>query len=194
MINELQINKPSTVYVKFSYPPRKFNLFRIKKDGSELEYERFLDGKVTRIKFNVPNIGKYKSNILFDLVKVVPLEKPKFSVILPPFERSRMKDFKIVFNPDLDYTPARIDTERGIIEEGKNFYQYSHPTRVFFRLHEIGHFYYKTEKFCDLFATYHFLQMGYNKSTAMYCLTNVLRRNKQNLERIMYVYDHLIKS
>jgi hypothetical protein len=83
---------------------------------------------------------------------------------------------------------------RGIIEKGNKFNSYSKPTRVFFLLHEFAHFYYKTEKFCDLFAMVHFLRMGYNMSTAMYCLTNVLRRTPENKERILYVYNKVIKA
>lgn len=186
----LNVSKPSTIYIKFNRNPRKFYVTDV-NDGDRLYFERFLDGKTDRIKFNIPNIGTYDIKTPCTILKIKDIDLPNFYVDLPPFERSRVKDISIVDNPELTGTPARIFTLDGIIEKGKKLYDYPKPMRVFFLLHEIAHLYYKTEKYCDLFALVHFLQMGYNMSTAMYCLTNVLRRNDQNLERVLYIYNHL---
>jgi hypothetical protein len=192
-MREIVVNdgKPKTFYIKFFEPlPRKFCLFR----NGELYFERFLNGLTPRIKFNIPNPGIYVSKNNFEILKCVDIEIPKVIHDLPEAERSRIKNFVIVDNPSLEDTPARVFTDRGIIEKGKSFNSYPKPMRVFFLLHEVGHFYYETEKYCDLFALTHFLQMGYNMSTAIYCLTNVLKRNKQNLERTLFIYKKVIKS
>lgn len=187
----LQISKPQTVYIKFiGNPPRKFEL----KRNGELYFERYLDGKTPRIKFNIPNIGSYETSNNVEIIKRVDIEIPTLSFTLPPYERDRIKDFIIIDNPKLTNTPARVFTHEGIIEKGAGFYKYTQPMKVFFLLHEVGHFFYKTEEYCDLFALVHFLQMGYNMSTAMYCLTNVLRRNKQNTERVLFIYKQMFKK
>ena len=189
----LTVNKPETIYIKFRGElPRMFELFDCK--NNRVYFQRYLDGKTPRIKFNIPNIGRYKTANNFEILKRVDIEIPKLDFSLPPFERDRIKDSTIIFNPDLANTPARIFTNEGVIEKGRDFYKYPFPIRVFFLLHEYGHFYYKTEMYCDLFALVNFLQMGYNMSTAIYALTNVLRRTPENKERILYIYNHLFKN
>lgn len=188
----LTVNKPETIYIKFNGNlPRKFELL---DNRGRLYFERYLDGKTPRIKFNIPNAGVYQTANNIEIVKRVDIELPSFDFDLPPFERDRIKDFTIVYNPALHNTPARVFTHEGIIEKGSKFNIYTQPMKVFFLLHEVGHFYYKTEEYCDLFALTHFLKMGYNMSTAMYALTNVLRRNKQNRERVLFIYNHLFKK
>jgi hypothetical protein len=192
---QVEINKPSTVYVKFpsNNIPRKFI---VNDSNNELYFERFLDGKTPRIRFNIP----YPVNTVYDIktpcevVKITDIKIPDLTIELPPFERNRVKDIQIVDNPELNGTPARIFTYDGVIELGRKFYTFPKPMRVFFLWHEVAHLYYKTEKYCDLFALIHFLKSGYNMSTAMYCLTNVLRRNRQNFDRVVYIYKHLMKE
>jgi hypothetical protein len=188
----LNVSKPETVYIKFNGNlPRKFEL---RKQNGELYFERYLDGKTPRIKFNIPNAGTYVTKNNFDIVKRIPIEIPVTEFTLPPPERDRIKDFVIIDNPRLHNTPARVFTHEGVIEKGSQFRKYTQPMKVFFLLHEVGHFYYKTEEYCDLFALYHFLKMGYNMSTAMYCLTLVLRRNKQNKDRVLFLYKNMFKK
>lgn len=213
----LNISKPETVYIKFKGElPRKFE---VKNQKGETYFERYLDGKTPRIKFNIPNPGVYKTANNIEIVKQVDIEIPNLSFSLPPFSRNRIKDFVIINNPKLHNTPARVFTNEGIIEKGSQFAGYTQPMRVFFLLHEVGHFYYGLtnahyekaklmsdgkqwlaelsnyyEMCCDLFALTQFLQMGYNMSTAMYALTNVLKRNKQNKERVLFIYKQMFKK
>lgn len=192
---EVAVNKPVTIYVKF--PVNNLpKYFRVNDNEGKLYFERFLNGKVPRIKFNVPYPVGINYNIVTpcDIVKIVSIELPDINIDLPPFERNRAKDVKIIDNPQLNGTPARIFTYDGVIELGRKFYTFPKPMRVFFLWHEVAHLYYKTEQYCDLFALVQFLKMGYNMSTAMYCLTNVLKRNKENFKRIVYIYNHLIKN
>lgn len=188
----IKVTKPETIYIKFNgVPPRKFE---VRDQFGKLYFERFLNGKTPRIKFNVPVEGVYTSTNDFEIVKRVSIEIPDLSFDLPPFERNRIKDFVIVKNPTLYNTPARVFTHEGVVEKSADFDKYPQPMRVFFLLHEVGHFYYKTESYCDLFALTHYLQMGYNMSTAMYCLTNVLRRTPANMDRVMFIYNNLFKN
>jgi len=193
----MYIENNSTVYVQFPTYPSKFELIRSMNGAEELEYERHLNGRTNRIKFNVVVGGDFLTNVECKIVKVVPIEIPELDIELPPFERDRLKNvdiIEIVRNWELEGTPARIHTASGVIELGREMYKYTKPMRVFFILHEMGHFYYTTEKFCDLFALVFFLKLGYNMSTAMYCLTKVLRHNPQNVERVLFIYNKLIKK
>lgn len=192
----MQISDKSTVYISFipNNLPKKFELIRSENGKESLEFERFLNGRTPRIKFNVPIGGNFLTNVPVKIEKIVPIELPEIDIELPPFERDRVKDFIITNNPDLDGTPARVHTEKGIIELGTKIKHYPAAMKVFFIWHELGHFYYKTEKFCDLFALVFFLKSGWNMSTAMYCLTNILNRTPQNMERILFIYKHLIKK
>lgn len=225
----LTVNNPETLYIKFipstssGLLPRKFVL----KDAikNKVYFERFLNGKTPRIKFNIPDSGKYLSPNSFEIEKRIPIEIPKLSLTLPKPERDRIRDINIVNNPDLYNTPARIFTELPVakIEKGKLFNTYTDPTKIFFLLHEVGHQMYgitnedikkaqikdanelhsgkkwlkektiQSEMYCDLFALTHFLQMGYNMSTAMYALTNVLKRTPENEKRVLFLYNKIMK-
>jgi len=68
------------------------------------------------------------------------------------------------------------------------------PMRVFILLHEIAHFKYHTEKYCDLSAAKELIKMGYNPSAAIYCLTDYLKDKPQNDERIEFVYNEMKKA
>lgn len=189
---QIVTNKPETIYVKFNGElPKKFEL---RERNGKIYFERFLNGQTPRIKFNIPNAGVYTTANNIEIIKRTAIEIPTLDFTLPPFERDRIKNFVIIDNPELHNTPARVFTHEGVIEKGSQFNKYPKPVRVFFLLHEVGHFYYKTEMYCDLFALVNFLQMGYNMSTAMYALTNVLRRTKENRERILFIYNHLFKN
>lgn len=187
----MTINKPETIFVKFNSPyPKKFEVYR----DNELYFERFLDGNTSNIKFNIPNNGNYYFNVPVKEIKRTNIIIPNLGISLPPYERNRIKDFTIVTNRSLKGSPLRIFTNEGIIERGERFFNYPKPMRVFLMLHEVSHFYYKTEKYCDLMALVMFVDMGYNISTAMYCLTNILSQHPTNDERIMYIYNNLKKQ
>lgn len=205
----LKVNKPCTVYIKFSGSLP--GMFRLSHNEHGLYYFRELQGKAPRIKFNLCHPGEYTSDTPFEIVKVVPIEIPETLPSLPSYERDEIKDFVIVNNPNLQGSPARVFVKDGIIEKGNDFYRHPKPIRVFIMLHEIGHFYYgvtnkdlekaekmsdpdgrefikqkrnESEKKCDLFALIHYLNMGYNRSMAFYSLAKVLSRSQDNINRL----------
>lgn len=115
---------------------------------------------------------------------------------LPPAERDRVKDEVIKFNPNLTDSPARIFTEMtpAVIETSRGFYDLPDPIKLFLLLHEKGHQFYKTEKYCDLYAFVNYLRMGYNRSMAYYSLIKILRRTKENVDRIKKMFETISKS
>lgn len=186
---QLNINNPSTVFIQFvGNPPKYFCLYDEKK---RVYYFRYLDGKTPRIKFNIPDAGMYESDKPFQVVKIVSIEHPDSYPDLPPAERNRWKEPTFVYNPNLIGTPARIYTDTGVIEHSPDYYKYPPPIRLCLDLHEMGHFLYSTEEYCDLFALVNFLRMGYNRSTMYYTLSTILSRSSQNLDRLKYLLTQI---
>lgn len=178
---QVNVNRPSTIYIQFvSEFPKTFTLFN---DEGNKYYYRHLDGKTPRIKFNVPDVGIYNSNVNFEISKIVDIEIPTLPNA-PTAERDRFKQSEIVFNNQLKETPCRIYTDLGIIEVGYSFYQYPEPVRLFLLLHEQGHYFYLSELKCDIYAMINFLRMGYNRATAFYTLQSVMKRNAQHIAEL----------
>lgn len=217
---QVKSNQPATIYIKFAggLLPKKFE---VRNSRGELYYFRYLDGKTPRIKFNVCHADTYFSHTPFEVVKIVDIEIPTDLPTLPDFSRDRIKDFTIVYNPNLIGTPARVFTKDGIVEKGRDLYKYPKPLRVFILLHEVGHFFYGLtdeditrarrmkqadgEKFvkdkkqqgeenCDTFALINYLKMGYNRSMAYYALSKVLARSPGNIGRLKALFYNIQKT
>lgn len=184
----MKIEKPCTLYVQFTGNlPRKFMLYR----NNRPYYVRYLNGRTPRIKFNIPDPGNFTGSAPFTVCKQTDIEIPDNLPLLPDYERDRVKDVTIVHNPELVGTPARIYTQEGKIETGRDFKNFPDPFKIFFLLHEIAHLYYKTEEKCDQFALIFFLKWGHNRSTAMYCLTHVLKKSPGNVRRMLKLFDNI---
>lgn len=191
MRHVIRNNKPSTYNIEFFDRVNKFTIYNEK---NEVYYYRYLPDDINSISVNIPDTGIYHFELNGD-VKMFPLRIAKeiYDIKLPKQERNREKEYHIVHDNKLTGTPALIYTETGLIVTGREFKKYPPPIRVFILLHEIGHFKYETEKYCDLYAFTEFVKMGYNPSTGMYCLTDILKRSVKNDERIMFLYNQLLK-
>jgi hypothetical protein len=189
----LVVDKPSTVYVKFT--DRMPYLFLLDSTG-EGYYFRYLDGKTPRIKFNIPDPGNYETNVPIEIVKIAPIEIPDKYPTLPPANRDRWREVSEVYNPDMDKqttTPIRIYSNTGVIEYGDRFLNYIKPIQKFLKLHEIGHLFYVGESDCDMYALINFIRMGYNQSTAYYALSHILSRNAESVKRLKSILNNIQK-
>lgn len=188
----VKINKPSTVYFKFFVIPETFEL----KDAKGKTYfYRYLPKAIkgNTVKVNIPDTGVYYANVNTEAnIRPLSINRKVYNISLPDRERWRDRPFKVTYDPkEAKDSPAVIYTFNGDIYTGDKFKEASIPIRVFFLLHELGHFRYQTEKYCDLYATVEFIKMGYNPSTAMYALTDYLKDKPQNNERINFVFNKL---
>lgn len=180
--SKLSITSPSTVYISFTGEMPK--LFLVYSGNGVVEYFRYLDGRTPRMKFNLVETDDYTCNVPCDIIKIVPVEIPKLP-ILPPAERDRYKgDPEIILDANWTVSPASNFTQDNVIVCGPAWMALIPPVRLFILLHEGGHFFYATEEYCDLFAFVSFMRMGYNKSTAFYTLSKVLRKSPQTIDRI----------
>lgn len=182
-----EIQAPATIHLKGL---SNTDLLNVYLQGLEKPYFfRVLHKKYPAIKFNLCHPGKY-STTAGTVDKILPLQIQKFNYTLPPKDRHLMKFFEFRKNPTLTGSPARNFTKLGIIETGTKYDTYPFPVRLFILLHEIGHFYYKDEANADAFAAKTFVDLGYNESTALYSLSNVLnfesKRNKDRIETMLY--------
>lgn len=189
-----RIVKPSTIKVKFTRPlPERVNITFYNREG-DIFFFRELGGKYDEIKVNIPMPGIYEiDNGYIDEIKPIEISPIIKNIQLPEHERTPEQGIKTTFTRnDSIYSPARIFRKSGRIEKGPKWYNLPYSLRLFILLHEHGHFYYRTEWKCDLFALYHFLKMGYNESSAIYSLTRILNENNpENKDRILKLFKTL---
>lgn len=124
------------------------------------------------VEFNLP-IGTFYFEGDF-----TQLDKPLVYIIpdLPKYEkRIKMKkiDISVVDNPNkasIDVLTGKVYFDKVIKDDWET------AKKVFILGHEIGHNYYKTELFCDLFSAKKMLENGFNPSqcfySSFYCLSN----------------------
>lgn len=180
-MQEISINKPVTVYVSFinEFP----KLFSIDSDKEKYYYFRYLNTRTPRIKFNITDPGNYYFSTPVKITKIRDIEIPHNLPSLPAPERSRIMPTEFVVNPE--YSGLAINyTMIGRIELGKQWMDLPGPMKLYLMLHEKWHAFYLTEKFCDWAAAVDFLRLGYNRSTAYYCLKNLLTKTSENIDRI----------
>lgn len=97
-----------------------------------------------------------------------------------------------IFVPDW-HSPASINCKTGQMLFNARFKTFSFAKQLFIENHEKGHFYYNTEKFCDLFATVQILKMGFGLSQCLEVLRNTLTDSNIKTERYDYV-NQMIKN
>lgn len=110
---------------------------------------------------------------------------------MPNFERTptvtEITSYKYIPNW---HSPASINTATGLMLFNEYFKTLSYAKRWFIKNHEKGHFFYKTEKYCDLYATKALLQSGFGLSQCLEVLRNTLKDSPQKEER----YDYVLKK
>jgi hypothetical protein len=145
-----------------------------------------------RLKFNIAKADTFTLNVPVDTITVLPISIHLLNSPLPAPDRSEVKDFKVVYNPELKITPARNYYVKGRIETGDVYRKQPYPIRVFILLHEYGHFLYSDESNADIWAANEFIRRGYNNSSAYYALANVLNFNSQkNRDRLIKLFKNL---
>lgn len=181
----------NTIRATLSVVPSRFELY---DSTGQLYYFRDLAPGQDRINFNIAKPDTFTANVPGDY-KVYPLEIPKIKFTLPPVEKN-FEHKKIIYryNPELKGTPARHFYRLGIIEYGNDFLKLPFPVRVFILCHELGHCYYHNEEHADAYGTMLYLLNGYNATTALHSLTDVLNfESNQNKSRLKKQLKRLSK-
>ena len=137
--------------------------------------------------FNLPK-GKYKISGSYD---VLPFRLPDVSINFHEPEKnvkfSGIK--KIVFADNAN--KCSVDINKGLVIFDKKFYKTLKKHEFLFIIyHEIGHYFYYKEKYCDDFATACLLNTGYNPSQ----LFNVSKKTLFSTTRKLHNYNSLKKA
>lgn len=190
-MNTFATDGKKTISVFFKDRPKPGFVFKVFDSAGKVYFYRKLTGQ-DRLKFNICKADNFKTNIDLHTCEVLPITIHPLQVTLPTPQRDLMKPYKIVYSEALGMgTPARNFFHQGIIEVGPKYMQQIEPIRVFIILHEKGHFLYKDEWMADLYAAVNFINEGYNNSTALYALTDVLKSSPRNADRIQKLFKHL---
>lgn len=160
-------------------------------DGSIYHLREMADS--TPINVAIHHSDNYTIDTDCIISPIGPIKPQYINVDLPTAERWRLNDVRVVYNPDLKGTPARIFTTKNpvIIEVGDKFYSLPKQMRFFILLHEYGHLFYSEEWKVDLFALKVFLQSGYNQSQAFYSLSKVLGDSAQSRDRVIRLFNSI---
>lgn len=170
-------------------------VFVTNKDGKTYYFRKF-DNPQSSCKVRIPDVGKYTflvdgKEIGKSQMKFIPLVPARFNVEMPFRQRNRAKPYEITTNHTLSHTPARIHTHSGRIEVSPAFHQFPIFAQKFIIAHELGHFYYQDEEYADMFAAQSMLKRGYNPSSIMYTLINVLKRSPLASKRLSLMFNNL---
>ena len=189
-MNQFKTFGKATIRITFDNEiPSRFVVY---DSSGKIYYFRNLSNKNNQIKFNVAKGDTFSTNVdcRIDVNSYQPT-KVKFK--LPKPEKHYFhENFTYRFNPDLKGTPARNFYKEGIIEISPMFLTLPFPVRVFILCHEIGHSFYHDEMKADLYGLKLYLENGYNKSTALHSLMDVLNlKSSDNQERINNIYKIL---
>lgn len=159
---------------------------RIFDDRGQLFY--FRNPKKFPFHFNLPK-GTYSSGNSLKRVQPRKYKLPQ----LPKYERSaKKKDIKLVFanNPH----KASIYIETGLIVFDYDIRNLSIPQQRQIFYHELGHYHYKTEHYCDLFAIRRMLMEGFNPSQCYYSVKATLNDSPTSHYRKEFILDNCQKA
>lgn len=127
-----------------------------------------------------------------------PLTAPQIPYFDAPTRKAPYEPEDIVYEPKWDMeSPARIFSNKPLIQYNPDkINKLPEPIKRFIFMHELAHLYFgkelplkEREMKCDTWAAITFLNQGWNLSSAIYALTQVLNRNKVNVARMLKQRD-----
>ena len=134
--------------------------------------------------FNLPK-GMFQTTN--KLVEAVP-RKYKLPQ-LPRFERTRKPPKKVALAWGNNPHKASIYIDKDVILFDYKLKDLSIPQQRQVFYHEMGHYHYKTEKYCDLFACRKMLIDGFNPSQCYYSIKGTLNDSTESHYRKDYILD-----
>jgi hypothetical protein len=157
-------------------------------DGSTF-YEKVNINFPRPFKFNLPK-GHY---ITFDTIErtaepvIYKLEK------LPRKEKFISRKIPKIFygtNPN----KASIDVSKHVVLIDEQFKDSPKANQVFLLCHELGHYYYSTESYCDRFARRKMLLLGFNPSQISLAVSTSLNCNIPTSKKRIQIIHNLNKK
>jgi hypothetical protein len=136
----------------------------------------------SKLQFNLPPGAYFCEQNIKQLQKPVnykmpALPKPERKVQLP------QTPIQIIFRPNPN--KCSIFLNLGLIVCDPSIQIKSRAEKMFVIYHELGHYMYKTEKFCDMYATQRMIEDGFNPSQCVFsvngCLSEASKERKENI-------------
>jgi hypothetical protein len=188
---KLLIKKPTTLKVVGS-----FNSIVVLKDNVVF-YQRVFDKTRNEAFVNLPDVGVFDVKINGSNIKIglTDLVKSKKIINLPPIQKNTkltLGKYQIIKKRGFDGSPASIHTTDKKIYLNDRFFELPIYAQKFIMFHELGHRFYSSEFACDLYATKKMLEKGYNESSCVLSLSNVLRRTPFNTKRVENILGDLL--
>lgn len=145
--------------------------------------------------FNIPFTG-----MVYTKNKINECGKKKFSKLTPEIVLKKYPKEQLIKVPDKAPKIFYADN----INKG-TIYPFMHKIKIdkelkekapfaavkFIVFHELGHYFYKTEKYCDLFACACLYKLGYNTHDCLFVLGHILNKTEKNFERYKFVFNVL---
>jgi len=152
------------------------------------EYERIFQKLVKEANFNLPNEGIYQ--LITDGKGAImgTLKKNIAPFLMPSPQRNLPK--KVSFARfDSNKSPAKVNVRTGTIYTSQMFDNLEPYQKRFILDHEVGHLFFDSENFADLYATKSQLDKGYNLTQCLNTLRKVLTASPERIQRIRYIFD-----
>lgn len=160
---------------KTGYCSHNSPVFIYEKKRNKLFYYHH-GNKKGRFFFNLPKGEYFTNNNIEKLIEPVTVELP----ILPPAEKSKTlpSKVKVQFLENPNKASILVDKHKVFVDP--KILKLSLPSIIFVLFHEIGHYYYKTEEYCDLFAVREMLKRGFNPSQCGIAIDEALSDKSRN--------------
>lgn len=185
----IEVNTPSFVTLKF---PNKVDNFTVTDCNGDVYFFKHLNESTDVYSFNLPLENWYNVSPEPECYWLEPLKKMVRKMWLKFPDRIPKHELQIVYNPSLN-TLACCYQDDCVIEVSDQYYKLPFYARVFILYHEIGHLYYDSEFDADKFADYHYMNDGFNPSSALYAKTKYLGNTDEESDRIGDSYSNILK-
>ena len=139
--------------------------------------------------FNLPRGEFLTENKLIALKEPLPVSLPK----LPRPEKENVFPRSVKIKIEKNPNKASIWIDSHSIQVDPQIFKRTLPEIVFILFHEAGHYLYKDESKCDLYAVHEMLKRGYNPSQCYFAIHNALGDYTSSLERKECIHKKLFK-
>lgn len=140
-------------------------------------------------RFNLP-AGRYFTN---SIVKVLP-QPLKYKLPQKPKPDRFLKPKNLKLSVKNNPNTATVYLKKSVIViDAKKWNSLRKPEKDFILYHEIGHFFYISEKAADIFAVRQMLKAGYNPSQCFAAPMEALRNSGSKVLRCTHILNEITK-
>lgn len=140
--------------------------------------------------FNLPRGEYLTKNELVKLKEPIPVHLPK----LPKPQKNLKFPAKVSISYSKNPNKASVWTALNHIKIDPDMMKRTIPEIMFLAFHEAGHYLYKDEEKCDLFAVREMLKLGFNPSQCFFAVRDALGNFETSVNRKICIYKKLLPN